>query len=164
MLFYSSWDLWLWASVHSLTVRHTLWWTYIKYTWHVDICPLYPHAWRNNSTVSWTDCVSNPRHVFFIDCKLNIVSALLVSDRFMRHLVVIFQCQDLVSQSSSPLSHSDSYTCSMDPLLPTIDSVRRKGPESDYDLTSRQRPNDRSQPQVNLHPRFWQNFWKVPKL
>ncbi|KAA0706801.1 Ankyrin repeat and SAM domain-containing protein 1A [Triplophysa tibetana] len=63
------------------------------------------------------------------------------------------RCQDLVSQSSSPLSHSDSYTCSMDPLLPTIDSVRRKGPESDYDLISRQRPNDRSQPQERYEER-----------
>ncbi|XP_056588461.1 ankyrin repeat and SAM domain-containing protein 1A isoform X2 [Triplophysa dalaica] len=63
------------------------------------------------------------------------------------------RCQDLVSQSSSPLSHSDSYTCSMDPLLPTIDSVRRKGPDSDYDLNSRQRPNDRSQPQERYEER-----------
>ncbi|XP_073730984.1 ankyrin repeat and SAM domain-containing protein 1A isoform X3 [Misgurnus anguillicaudatus] len=61
------------------------------------------------------------------------------------------RCQDLLS--SSPLSHSDSYTCSMDPLLPAVDSGRRRGPESDYDLTTRQRTNDRPQPQERYEER-----------
>uniref|UniRef100_A0A671L9H1 Ankyrin repeat and sterile alpha motif domain containing 1A n=1 Tax=Sinocyclocheilus anshuiensis TaxID=1608454 RepID=A0A671L9H1_9TELE len=43
-------------------------------------------------------------------------------------------CQDLMSQTSSPLSHSDSYTRSMDPLLPAGDSGRRRGPDSEYDV------------------------------
>ncbi|XP_051515710.1 ankyrin repeat and SAM domain-containing protein 1A isoform X3 [Myxocyprinus asiaticus] len=57
------------------------------------------------------------------------------------------RCQDLMSQTSSPLSHSESYTHSMDPLLAVGDSGRRRGPDSDYDLAIRQRPNDRPQPQ-----------------
>lgn len=57
-----------------------------------------------------------------------------------------------MSQTSSPLSHSDSYTRSMDPLLPAADSGRRRGPDSEYDLAVRQRPNDRPQPQVSHTP------------
>uniref|UniRef100_A0A8C1UAR7 Ankyrin repeat and sterile alpha motif domain containing 1A n=1 Tax=Cyprinus carpio TaxID=7962 RepID=A0A8C1UAR7_CYPCA len=57
------------------------------------------------------------------------------------------RCQDLMSQTSSPLSHSDSYTRSMDPLLPAGDCGRRRGPDSEYDVAVRQRPNDRPQPQ-----------------
>uniref|UniRef100_A0A672L6X7 Ankyrin repeat and sterile alpha motif domain containing 1A n=1 Tax=Sinocyclocheilus grahami TaxID=75366 RepID=A0A672L6X7_SINGR len=49
------------------------------------------------------------------------------------------RCQDLMSQTSSPLSHSDSYTRSMDPLLPAGDSGRRRGPDSEYDVAIRQR-------------------------
>uniref|UniRef100_A0A8C1GI50 Ankyrin repeat and sterile alpha motif domain containing 1Aa n=1 Tax=Cyprinus carpio TaxID=7962 RepID=A0A8C1GI50_CYPCA len=55
------------------------------------------------------------------------------------------RCQDLMSQTSSPLSHSDSYTRSMDPLLPAGDSGRRRGPDSEYDVAVRQRPSDRPQ-------------------
>ncbi|XP_036390241.1 ankyrin repeat and SAM domain-containing protein 1A-like isoform X2 [Megalops cyprinoides] len=50
------------------------------------------------------------------------------------------RCQDLVSQPSSPLSHMDSYTGrSMDPLLPPVDSGRRRGQDSDYDVSHRSR-------------------------
>ncbi|XP_051734954.1 ankyrin repeat and SAM domain-containing protein 1A isoform X1 [Ctenopharyngodon idella] len=63
------------------------------------------------------------------------------------------RCQDLVSQTSSPLSHSDSYTRSMDPLLPAVDSGRRRGPDSEYDVVTRQRPNDRQQPQERYEER-----------
>ncbi|KAK7128458.1 hypothetical protein R3I94_016887 [Phoxinus phoxinus] len=63
------------------------------------------------------------------------------------------RCQDLVSQTSSPLSHSDSYTRSMDPLLPAGDSGRRRGPDSEYDVSTRQRPNDRTQPQEKYEER-----------
>ncbi|XP_067227984.1 ankyrin repeat and SAM domain-containing protein 1A-like isoform X5 [Chanodichthys erythropterus] len=63
------------------------------------------------------------------------------------------RCQDLVSQTSSPLSHSDSYTHSMDPLLPAVDSGRRRGPDSEYDVATRQRPNDRQQPQERYEER-----------
>ncbi|XP_031422453.1 ankyrin repeat and SAM domain-containing protein 1A isoform X3 [Clupea harengus] len=51
------------------------------------------------------------------------------------------RCQDLMSQTSSPLSHMDSYTGrSMDPLLPPGDSGRRRGgPEPDYDIVQRPR-------------------------
>ncbi|XP_026115462.1 ankyrin repeat and SAM domain-containing protein 1A-like isoform X3 [Carassius auratus] len=63
------------------------------------------------------------------------------------------RCQDLMSQTSSPLSHSDSYTRSMDPLLPAADSGRRRGPDSEYDLAVRQRPNDRPQPQERFEER-----------
>ncbi|XP_043080773.1 ankyrin repeat and SAM domain-containing protein 1A-like isoform X2 [Puntigrus tetrazona] len=55
------------------------------------------------------------------------------------------RCQDLMSQTSSPLSHSDSYTRSMDPLLPAGDSGRRRAPDSEYDVAIRQRPNERPQ-------------------
>uniref|UniRef100_A0A673KJ47 Ankyrin repeat and sterile alpha motif domain containing 1A n=1 Tax=Sinocyclocheilus rhinocerous TaxID=307959 RepID=A0A673KJ47_9TELE len=60
------------------------------------------------------------------------------------------RCQDLMSQTSSPLSHSDSYTRSMDPLLPAGDSGRRRGPDSEYDvfiLKERQR-----EPRLTLRP------------
>ncbi|KAF4096984.1 hypothetical protein G5714_022953 [Onychostoma macrolepis] len=63
------------------------------------------------------------------------------------------RCQDLMSQTSSPLSHSDSYTRSMDPLLPAGDSGRRRGPDSEYDVAIRQRPNDRPQPQERFEER-----------
>ncbi|XP_039519939.1 ankyrin repeat and SAM domain-containing protein 1A-like isoform X2 [Pimephales promelas] len=63
------------------------------------------------------------------------------------------RCQDLLSQTSSPLSHSDSYTRSMDPLLPAGDSGRRRGPDSEYDVSTRQRPNDRTQPQEKYEER-----------
>ncbi|XP_050952119.1 ankyrin repeat and SAM domain-containing protein 1A isoform X3 [Labeo rohita] len=63
------------------------------------------------------------------------------------------RCQDLMSQTSSPLSHSDSYTRSMDPLLPVGDSGRRRGPDSEYDVAIRQRPNDRPQPQERFEER-----------
>ncbi|XP_016322437.1 ankyrin repeat and SAM domain-containing protein 1A-like [Sinocyclocheilus anshuiensis] len=63
------------------------------------------------------------------------------------------RCQDLMSQTSSPLSHSDSYTCSMDPLLPAGDCERRRGPDSEYDVAIRQRPNDRPQPQERFEER-----------
>ncbi|XP_077060773.1 ankyrin repeat and SAM domain-containing protein 1A isoform X4 [Siphateles boraxobius] len=63
------------------------------------------------------------------------------------------RCQDLVSQTSSPLSHSDSYTRSMDPLLPAGDSGRRRGPDSEYEAATRQRPNDRTQPQDKYEER-----------
>ncbi|XP_073795688.1 ankyrin repeat and SAM domain-containing protein 1A isoform X1 [Danio rerio] len=63
------------------------------------------------------------------------------------------RCQDLVSQTSSPLSHSDSYTRSMDPLLPAGDSGKRRGPDSEYDLAIRQRPNDRTQTQERYEDR-----------
>ncbi|KAL2104207.1 hypothetical protein ACEWY4_001075 [Coilia grayii] len=51
------------------------------------------------------------------------------------------RCQDLVSQTSSPLSHMDSYTGrSMDPLLPPGDSGRRRpGADPDYDIVQRPR-------------------------
>ncbi|XP_048096320.1 ankyrin repeat and SAM domain-containing protein 1A-like isoform X17 [Alosa alosa] len=51
------------------------------------------------------------------------------------------RCQDLMSQTSSPLSHMDSYTGrSMDPLLPPGDSGRRRGaPEPEYDMVQRPR-------------------------
>ncbi|XP_063064675.1 ankyrin repeat and SAM domain-containing protein 1A-like isoform X3 [Engraulis encrasicolus] len=51
------------------------------------------------------------------------------------------RCQDLVSQTSSPLSHMDSYTGrSMDPLLPLGESGRRRaGAEPDYDIVQRPR-------------------------
>ncbi|XP_067383881.1 ankyrin repeat and SAM domain-containing protein 1A-like isoform X4 [Channa argus] len=51
------------------------------------------------------------------------------------------QCQDLpVSQSSSPLSQLESYTGrSMDPLLPVGEPVRKKVPETDYDMAHKYR-------------------------
>ncbi|KAM6982797.1 ankyrin repeat and SAM domain-containing protein 1A isoform 8-T8 [Tautogolabrus adspersus] len=51
------------------------------------------------------------------------------------------RCQDLPgSQSSSPLSQMESYSGrSMDPLLPIVESGRKKVPETDYDVTQRYR-------------------------
>uniref|UniRef100_A0A671LF36 Ankyrin repeat and sterile alpha motif domain containing 1A n=1 Tax=Sinocyclocheilus anshuiensis TaxID=1608454 RepID=A0A671LF36_9TELE len=63
------------------------------------------------------------------------------------------RCQDLMSQTSSPLSHSDSYTRSMDPLLPAGDSGRRRGPDSEYDVAIRQRFEERQrEPRLTLRP------------
>uniref|UniRef100_A0AAR2LUP7 Ankyrin repeat and sterile alpha motif domain containing 1A n=1 Tax=Pygocentrus nattereri TaxID=42514 RepID=A0AAR2LUP7_PYGNA len=54
------------------------------------------------------------------------------------------RCPELMSQSSSPLSHSELYTHrSMDPLLPAGDSGRRKGGDSEYDLSIKPRPQVR---------------------
>uniref|UniRef100_A0A671LBI0 Ankyrin repeat and sterile alpha motif domain containing 1A n=1 Tax=Sinocyclocheilus anshuiensis TaxID=1608454 RepID=A0A671LBI0_9TELE len=62
---------------------------------------------------------------------------------------------DLMSQTSSPLSHSDSYTRSMDPLLPAGDSGRRRGPDSEYDRVSflKERFEERQrEPRLTLRP------------
>ncbi|KAI4877883.1 hypothetical protein NFI96_018082, partial [Prochilodus magdalenae] len=54
------------------------------------------------------------------------------------------RCPELMSQSSSPISHSDLYTHrSMDPLLPAGDSGRRKGGDSEYDLSVKSRPQEK---------------------
>ncbi|XP_049342442.1 ankyrin repeat and SAM domain-containing protein 1A-like isoform X2 [Astyanax mexicanus] len=54
------------------------------------------------------------------------------------------RCPELMSQSSSPVSHSELYTHrSMDPLLPPGDSGRRKGGDSEYDLSSKSRPQEK---------------------
>ncbi|KAF7667000.1 hypothetical protein LDENG_00084400 [Lucifuga dentata] len=49
------------------------------------------------------------------------------------------RCQDLPGcQTSSPLSHMESYTGrSMDPLLPLGEPGRKKVPDTDYDMTQR---------------------------
>ncbi|XP_029911138.1 ankyrin repeat and SAM domain-containing protein 1A isoform X3 [Myripristis murdjan] len=49
------------------------------------------------------------------------------------------RCQDLPgSQTSSPLSHMESYTGrSMDPLLPLGEPGKKKVPDTDYDITQR---------------------------
>ncbi|MFT7812925.1 ankyrin repeat and SAM domain-containing protein 1A-like isoform X1 [Arapaima gigas] len=50
------------------------------------------------------------------------------------------RCQELVSQTSSPLSQMDTYSGhSIDPLLPSGDSGRRKAVEADYDMCHRSR-------------------------
>nr|XP_040048745.1 ankyrin repeat and SAM domain-containing protein 1A-like isoform X2 [Gasterosteus aculeatus aculeatus] len=51
------------------------------------------------------------------------------------------RCQDLPgSQTSSPLSHMESYTGrSMDPLLPAGEAGRKKVPDNDYDVAQRHR-------------------------
>uniref|UniRef100_A0A7N8XNJ7 Ankyrin repeat and sterile alpha motif domain containing 1A n=1 Tax=Mastacembelus armatus TaxID=205130 RepID=A0A7N8XNJ7_9TELE len=51
------------------------------------------------------------------------------------------RCQDLPgSQTSSPLSQMESYTGrSMDPLLPVGEPVRKKVPDTDYDIIQRHR-------------------------
>uniref|UniRef100_A0A671NMI0 Ankyrin repeat and sterile alpha motif domain containing 1Aa n=1 Tax=Sinocyclocheilus anshuiensis TaxID=1608454 RepID=A0A671NMI0_9TELE len=41
----------------------------------------------------------------------------------------------------------------MDPLLPAGDCERRRGPDSEYDVAIRQRPNDRPQPQERFEER-----------
>uniref|UniRef100_A0A3B1JKW4 Ankyrin repeat and sterile alpha motif domain containing 1A n=1 Tax=Astyanax mexicanus TaxID=7994 RepID=A0A3B1JKW4_ASTMX len=54
------------------------------------------------------------------------------------------RCPELMSQSSSPVSHSELYTHrSMDPLLPPGDSGRRKGGDSEYDLSSKSRQQEK---------------------
>lgn len=40
--------------------------------------------------------------------------------------VCLFQCQDLMSQTSSPLSQNDSCSRSADLLLPSVDSGKRQ--------------------------------------
>ncbi|XP_061113111.1 ankyrin repeat and SAM domain-containing protein 1A-like isoform X2 [Conger conger] len=72
------------------------------------------------------------------------------------------RCQDLVSQPSSPLSHIDYTGRSMDPLLPPVDSGRRRGGDSDYDTSQRSqserhRSHDRyedrqREPRLTLRP------------
>nr|XP_057906752.1 ankyrin repeat and SAM domain-containing protein 1A isoform X3 [Doryrhamphus excisus] len=55
------------------------------------------------------------------------------------------QCQDLpASQSPSSLGQAESYMShSMDPLLPAGEPVRKKVPDSDYDVTQRHRSERR---------------------
>uniref|UniRef100_A0AAR2LX05 Ankyrin repeat and sterile alpha motif domain containing 1A n=1 Tax=Pygocentrus nattereri TaxID=42514 RepID=A0AAR2LX05_PYGNA len=61
------------------------------------------------------------------------------------------RCPELMSQSSSPLSHSELYTHrSMDPLLPAGDSGRRKGGDSEYDLSIKPRPQVHRPPESRL--------------
>uniref|UniRef100_A0A674C8G9 Ankyrin repeat and sterile alpha motif domain containing 1A n=1 Tax=Salmo trutta TaxID=8032 RepID=A0A674C8G9_SALTR len=74
------------------------------------------------------------------------------------------RCQDLVSQTSSPISHMDSYTGrSMDPLLPLGEPGRRKGPDPAYDVdphrprSGRHRSHERyeerhREPRLTLRP------------
>lgn len=130
-----------------------------------------------NSLLYWTDCTSVPHGLCFIHNKWNLASTLIIVYNKVQHTVnslsqahfwartsfwlaglphwtLLLQCQDLMSQTSSPLSHSDSYTRSMDPLLPVGDSGRRRGPDSEYDVAIRQRPNDRPQPQVSQTPQI----------
>ncbi|KPP69410.1 hypothetical protein Z043_111837 [Scleropages formosus] len=74
-----------------------------------------------------------------------------------------YSCQELVSQTSSPLSQMDSYTGrSLDPLLPLGDSARRRAAEPEYDVchrsrSERQRPHDKQEerhqePRLTLRP------------
>uniref|UniRef100_A0A674DG69 Ankyrin repeat and sterile alpha motif domain containing 1A n=1 Tax=Salmo trutta TaxID=8032 RepID=A0A674DG69_SALTR len=54
------------------------------------------------------------------------------------------RCQDLVSQTSSPISHMDSYTGhSMDPILPLGEPGGRKGPDPEYDVTPHRSRSER---------------------
>ncbi|XP_041712219.1 ankyrin repeat and SAM domain-containing protein 1A isoform X5 [Coregonus clupeaformis] len=54
------------------------------------------------------------------------------------------RCQDLVSQTSSPISHMDSYTGrSMDPILPLGEPGGRKGPEPEYDVAPHRSRSER---------------------
>uniref|UniRef100_G3NG18 Ankyrin repeat and sterile alpha motif domain containing 1A n=1 Tax=Gasterosteus aculeatus aculeatus TaxID=481459 RepID=G3NG18_GASAC len=70
------------------------------------------------------------------------------------------RCQDLPgSQTSSPLSHMESYTGrSMDPLLPAGEAGRKKVPDNDYDVAQRHRgeqhrSHDRHrEPRLTLRP------------
>ncbi|XP_042155432.1 ankyrin repeat and SAM domain-containing protein 1A-like isoform X2 [Oncorhynchus tshawytscha] len=74
------------------------------------------------------------------------------------------RCQDLVSQTSSPISHMDSYAGrSMDPLLPLGEPGRRKGPDPAYDVdphrprSGRHRSHERyeerhREPRLTLRP------------
>uniref|UniRef100_A0A3Q3N7V3 Ankyrin repeat and sterile alpha motif domain containing 1A n=1 Tax=Mastacembelus armatus TaxID=205130 RepID=A0A3Q3N7V3_9TELE len=63
------------------------------------------------------------------------------------------RCQDLPgSQTSSPLSQMESYTGrSMDPLLPVGEPVRKKVPDTDYDIIQRHR-SERHKPRLTLRP------------
>uniref|UniRef100_A0A8K9VCH6 Ankyrin repeat and sterile alpha motif domain containing 1A n=1 Tax=Oncorhynchus mykiss TaxID=8022 RepID=A0A8K9VCH6_ONCMY len=73
------------------------------------------------------------------------------------------RCQDLVSQTSSPISHMDSYTGrSMDPILPLGEPGGRKGPNTEYDVAphrsrserhrSHERYEERHEPRLTLRP------------
>uniref|UniRef100_A0A667YXZ2 Ankyrin repeat and sterile alpha motif domain containing 1A n=1 Tax=Myripristis murdjan TaxID=586833 RepID=A0A667YXZ2_9TELE len=65
------------------------------------------------------------------------------------------RCQDLPgSQTSSPLSHMESYTGrSMDPLLPLGEPGKKKVPDTDYDITQRERYEERHrEPRLTLRP------------
>ncbi|XP_035596331.1 ankyrin repeat and SAM domain-containing protein 1A-like isoform X9 [Oncorhynchus keta] len=74
------------------------------------------------------------------------------------------RCQDLVSQTSSPIFHMDSYAGrSMDPLLPLGEPGRRKGPDPAYDVdphrprSGRHRSHERyeerhREPRLTLRP------------
>ncbi|XP_070963801.1 ankyrin repeat and SAM domain-containing protein 1A-like isoform X2 [Oncorhynchus clarkii lewisi] len=54
------------------------------------------------------------------------------------------RCQDLVSQTSSPISHMDSYTGrSMDPILPLGEPGGRKGPNTEYDVAPHRSRSER---------------------
>nr|XP_046221573.1 ankyrin repeat and SAM domain-containing protein 1A-like isoform X4 [Oncorhynchus gorbuscha] len=54
------------------------------------------------------------------------------------------RCQDLVSQTSSPISHMDSYTGrSMDPILPLGEPGVRKGPNTEYDVAPHRSRSER---------------------
>uniref|UniRef100_A0A8C7M6D7 Ankyrin repeat and sterile alpha motif domain containing 1A n=1 Tax=Oncorhynchus kisutch TaxID=8019 RepID=A0A8C7M6D7_ONCKI len=54
------------------------------------------------------------------------------------------RCQDLVSQTSSPISHMDSYTGrSMDPILPLGEPGGRKGPNPEYDVAPHRSRSER---------------------
>uniref|UniRef100_A0A4W5MRD2 Ankyrin repeat and sterile alpha motif domain containing 1A n=1 Tax=Hucho hucho TaxID=62062 RepID=A0A4W5MRD2_9TELE len=54
------------------------------------------------------------------------------------------RCQDLVSQTSSPISHMDSYTGrSMDPILPLGELGGRKGPDPEYDVAPHRSRSER---------------------
>ncbi|CAL9703338.1 unnamed protein product [Knipowitschia caucasica] len=61
------------------------------------------------------------------------------------------RCLDLPgSQSSSPLSHMDSYTGhSMDPLLPPVD--RKKSSDTDYEIPQRHRQRLQERPEERYH-------------
>ncbi|TRY81895.1 hypothetical protein DNTS_034453, partial [Danionella cerebrum] len=61
------------------------------------------------------------------------------------------RCQDLVSTASSPLSFSDSFTRSLDPLLPAGDCGKwRRAPDSDCDLTTRAQPQEHQEEHQRL--------------
>ncbi|CAB1329802.1 unnamed protein product [Coregonus sp. 'balchen'] len=74
------------------------------------------------------------------------------------------RCQDLVSQTSSPISHMDSYAGrSIDPLLLFGEPGRKKGPDPDYDVaphrprSERHRSHERyeerhREPRLTLRP------------
>ncbi|XP_056280082.1 ankyrin repeat and SAM domain-containing protein 1A-like isoform X1 [Pseudoliparis swirei] len=70
------------------------------------------------------------------------------------------RCQDLPgSQTSSPLSHVESYTGrSMDPLLPLGEPGRKKVPDNEYDVSQRYRNE-----QQRLHERY-EDRHREPRL